>query len=214
MIKTWIADVSPLTKADTYQKYYKLATEVRRKKADQMMHINDKALSLGVWSLYEKVRKSLEIPSQAIYNFSHAGHYALCSIAENEMPDVKVGCDLELVKELRLGVAKRFFCPAEYAYIKGQLSKEAQTEEFFRYWVLKESFLKATREGMKLPMDTFEIQLTRGVAPQLIRQPKEMKESYYYQEYEAEDSLQGTMYKVAVCATTTNIAKELIWQEL
>lgn len=36
-------------------------------------------------------------------------------------------------------------------------ASEERNELFFRYWTLKESFMKATGLGMKLPLDSFSI---------------------------------------------------------
>ena len=56
-------------------------------------------------------------------------------------------------------LAKRFFCRSEYEDIFRCDSKEERAEKFCRYWVLKESFMKATRKGMALKMSSFEILL-------------------------------------------------------
>ena len=62
------------------------------------------------------------------------------------------------------GVSKTFFCRSEYEDIFRCDSKEARAEKFCRYWVLKESFMKATRKGMALKMSSFEILLSNPPA--------------------------------------------------
>ena len=84
------------------------------------------------------------------------------------------------MKEPNLKIAGRFFCPAEYEQIAGEKDKALQQEYFFRYWVLKESFAKATREGLALGMDTFEIML--GNPSVLVKQPENYPERYHYRE--------------------------------
>ena len=64
---------------------------------------------------------------------------------------------------------------------------EERADIFYRYWVLKESFLKATRFGMKLSLDSFEIRL--GNPPVLIRKPDLFRQDYYYREYEHPNKL-------------------------
>lgn len=211
MVKTWIADVAPLADESIYRSYYEMASMERQKKADKIARTEDKALSIGVWSLYEKVCRGYQISERAIYNFSHSGQYVLCAIEDSEDPNSKVGCDLEQMGRLRLAVAKRFFCPAEYAYIEGQPSKEAQQEAFYRYWVLKESFMKATRKGMKLPLRAFEIQMNENRPPHLIRVPEDIKEEYFYMEYDIPTRHFVKPYKAAVCSTSCEIAQTLEW---
>ena len=74
---------------------------------------------------------------------------------------------------------------------------------FCRYWVLKESFLKATRKGMALKMSSFEIQLSDP--PKLIKKPEEFDEDYYYCEY----PLDGFPYRIAVCSNNAEIDSKI-----
>ena len=82
-------------------------------------------------------------------------------------------------------------------------TEEGRTELFYRYWVLKESFMKATGKGMALPVDAFCIRM--GQPPVLIRQPGEFPENYHYMEYE----VKGLPYRMAVCSTDKEIDAEL-----
>ena len=92
-------------------------------------------------------------------------------------------------------------------------SKEARAEKFCRYWVLKESFMKATRKGMALKMSSFEILLSNP--PRLIKKPEEFEETYYYCEY----PLEGFPYRIAVCSNDSELDSRIqmelkeIWQE-
>ena len=61
---------------------------------------------------------------------------------------VRVGCDVEKIGQLKMNIAMRYFCKEEYGAIKEAGSDEEKTDLFFRYWVLKESFMKATGKGM------------------------------------------------------------------
>ena len=119
--------------------------------------------------------------------------------AELDGSSERVGCDLEKIGALKEKIAARFFCREEYAAIFSERTEEARTELFYRYWVLKESFMKATRRGMALPMDSFCIRM--GEPPVLTRQPEEFPEQYHYAEYK----IQGLPYRMAVCSTDGEI---------
>lgn len=82
-------------------------------------------------------------------------------------------------------------------------NEEKRTEMFYRYWVLKESFMKATGKGMALPLDQFCIRLDKP--PVLIRKPEEFSEAYYYCEYDPGEK----PYRLAVCTSDTQIDTEL-----
>ena len=96
---------------------------------------------------------------------------------------------------------------SEYETILSGENEREQTERFYRYWVLKESFMKATREGMALPLDSFCIKLGNkpGDPPVLIRQPEKYPLSYYYREYFVE----GIPCRMAVCSTDREIDSEI-----
>ena len=165
---------------------------------------------MAAWTLWEYVRRqSPQIMSNdVVYNLSHSGHYVMC--AYSDKADAKVGCDLEMVGRQRLSVAKRFFCEAEYQHILNTRSEEEQLRLFYRYWVLKESFMKATREGMALGTDTFEIGWKLDGEPVLVKKPEAYPEIYYYKEYTAE----GVEACMAVCTTDEEIEEEVHWMTL
>lgn len=178
MIRTWVASVFPLYDDNFYRLCYERVPSFRREKADRMRGKQVRAQSIGVWILYEQMKKAYGIEADTAYNLSHSGDYVLCSVSTGQK--AKVGCDIEEMKEPNLKIAKRFFCMAEYEQIAGEDQEALQQEIFYRYWVLKESFAKATREGLALGMDTFEIVL--GSPPVLVRQPEAFPERYYYRE--------------------------------
>lgn len=202
MVRAWIADVTPLYDKACYEKYYHVLPEFRKKKADALRAVSMKAQSVGVWSLWEKIRSQYSLAESTVFNFSHSGTYVMCAAALDGK-HVQVGCDLEKIGELKERLAGRFFCREEYETIMEGETDEEKAELFYRYWVLKESFMKATGKGMALPLQTFCIRM--GEPPALIRQPEEFPEQYYYREYKVE----GLPYCVAVCSTDKDIDAKL-----
>src|SRR3954462_6288249 len=85
------------------------------------------------------------------FNLSHSAGRALIAIAR----DVEVGVDLEEIRprsDIR-GVARRVFTEAEREAI--ELGGEAA---FYRHWVAKEAFVKATGRGIE-SLRSFEVLL-------------------------------------------------------
>lgn len=71
-----------------------------------------------------------------------------------------VGVDVEHV-ERRVdseAVAARFFAPGEVAALR-RLQGEQRRLAFFRCWTRKEAFLKATGEGLRGGLESFEVQV-------------------------------------------------------
>lgn len=121
MIRTWIADVTSLLEKEKYLQYYKIVPDFRKEKADKIVYQEGKALSVGVWVLYEKMRRTYGLSKNAVFNLSHSGQYVLCSVVDSERQIWHLGCDIEGVKQVRLDVARRFFLCV-------RISKNCRTE--------------------------------------------------------------------------------------
>ena len=179
MVHTWIMDVTPLQNDMIYRRCYNRLPDWRREKADRIRPLEGKMQSVGVWILYQQIRKYYELSDQMPYNLSHSGKYALCSVSTQ--PDAQVGCDVEMMKGNKIRLAERYFCPGEVAWIQSRKNEAEQAEGCYRYWVLKESFIKALDE--------------RGA--RLVRQPEAVPGTYYYQEYQTD----AGDARIAVCST-------------
>lgn len=203
MVEVWIADVFPLMDQFIYEKYYNALPDWRKEKAIRMRKREDKALSVAAWTLWSYIKKEKELAEETVFNLSHSGRWVMCAFSD--VPGTKVGCDLEKKGKFREGVAKRFFCESEYQHIMGMVSEEEKREMFYRYWTLKESFMKATRAGMALDMRMYEIGWDEKKQPILLTKPEKYPETYYYKEYFPTD-VDACM---AVCATDEKIDKNL-----
>lgn len=83
------------------------------------------------------------------FNVSHAGDYVV-----GVLSDCEVGCDIEKNANAPLEVAEHYFYHSELAYIKAAEDKD---KAFFTLWTLKESYMKMTGKGMRIPLNSFEI---------------------------------------------------------
>lgn len=98
------------------------------------------------------------VSSELHFNLSHSGDLALCAIADRE-----VGVDLEPIKhhdDIQL-VAQQFFSALE-AHTLESLSGVARTDFFFRTWVRKEAYLKASGDGLARDTTGFSVTETGG----------------------------------------------------
>ena len=103
----------------------------------------------------EKGRPYLAGHEEIQISLSHSGSLAACAVGSRP-----VGVDVERWRKQvnRERIARRLH-ERERSWLEAQLEK-AQTEEaregaFFDLWVRKESFLKATGEGLRLRLDSF-----------------------------------------------------------
>ena len=148
----------------------------RRAKAECLVFRRDRNLSIGAGLLLDhalrrfglretdmlygvRENKKPYFPEhpELCFNLSHSGSMALCAVSGQE-----VGCDIEAIAAPRLEVAKRSFAEREYKDILSRASESEQAELFFRYWSLKESYMKFTGLGLALRTSAIEIRMTDG----------------------------------------------------
>ena len=163
MIKVAYCNVESLD----LKKAYKLVSQNRKEKIDFYRFEKDKKLSAGAYLLLKKLLEEEDITKPAFktekygkayisnydnihFNLSHSNRIVLCAIS-----DMAVGVDVEYIDaEIDLSIAKHYFYNSEYETI---MKSENPPDEFFKYWVLKESYMKYTGLGMNLKLDSFEI---------------------------------------------------------
>lgn len=151
------------------RKAYPLVSRERKEKIDFYRFDKDKKLSCGAYLLlkrllgeiditdfelkYSKYGKAYISTHQNIYfNLSHSGKMVACAISDRE-----VGVDVEFIDPtIDLNIAKNYFFNSEYESI---MKSQNHSDEFFRYWVLKESYMKYTGLGFNLDLDSFEIMI-------------------------------------------------------
>ncbi|MGE0538348.1 MAG: 4'-phosphopantetheinyl transferase superfamily protein [Pirellulales bacterium] len=90
------------------------------------------------------------------FNLSHTRGLACCAVTWAR----DVGIDVEDTTRNDVGpeVSDHFFSPAEVAQLRA-CPIVAQQGQFFRYWTLKEAYIKARGMGLSLPLDQFSFSL-------------------------------------------------------
>lgn len=181
------ADVTELYDDVLFSAALECVDNARKEKISKLKLRKDKNLSLGAGLLLEQAFKRAGIEKGEIiigkngkpyiknsdfyFNLSHSGNYAVCAAAP-----YPIGCDIELREDVNLSIAERFFKSEEYEDI---ISDKNSTEKFYRYWTLKESFMKATGLGMSLPLDSFSVVLENP--PEI--KSETVKEKYFFKEF-------------------------------
>ena len=86
------------------------------------------------------------------FNLSHTPGLAICAVGGQQA----LGIDVEDVtrKTETVDIADRFFSPSEVRALKALPTAE-QSERFFAYWTLKESYIKACGMGLAIPLNHF-----------------------------------------------------------
>ena len=147
----------------------------------------------------EEITRSPQGKPQAAgicFNLSHSGHLAICAVGHRP-----VGCDIEKIAPEPAKVGEHFFHPGEIALLN-RCEKEMRGELFFRLWTIKESYLKMTGEGLRRPLNSFEILIDRQDVQ--VRRGEEILPCHI-REYP------GPGYRVSVCALEQSFAPNIVY---
>lgn len=167
-MKIYLADTDPLKNQILFEKMLSQMPSCRKSKVLRMPEGINRRQSLGAGILLSIALSAKELTEeqtktgpygkpylpeaeQLFFNLSHSGNRVMCAVA-----DTPVGCDVQQIRDIpEFGkIAKRFFTPEETAEIE-RLPEEEGKELFFRYWTLKESYIKASGMGLSMPLNRF-----------------------------------------------------------
>ncbi|RAP44239.1 MAG: hypothetical protein BZ135_08675 [Methanosphaera sp. rholeuAM6] len=196
MIKAAYCNVEDLK----LEKGQPLVSPDRKEKISRYRFQKDKQLSCGAYLLLIRLleREGITDPifnigkygkayisnyTDTYFNVSHSDKYVACAISDKD-----VGIDIEHNDQhIDLNIAKNYFFNKEYENI---MSSPNPSNEFFNYWVLKESYMKYTGLGFHLKLDSFSIDLSDEIT---VNRDKTLKFSLF----DIED------YKLAVAGKYT-----------
>lgn len=105
----------------------------------------------------------LEPPSPLRFSLSHSEELAVVACARER----EVGVDIEWTGRRRdaLGLARRWLNASERAAVEEAPDAELA---FYRHWVAKEAFVKATGRGVATSLRSFEVALDGPSGPRLV----------------------------------------------
>lgn len=123
----------------------------------------DRPAASLVFAIGPRGKPSLEGPLH--FNLAHSGDLALVAVTSAG----PIGVDLERVRPVHEAeaIARRFFSPEECADLAA-VSHTDRDYAFLSCWTRKEALLKASGEGLALPLDRFRVSLTPGTPARLL----------------------------------------------
>ena len=172
--RVYTADVAPLASSAFFEAARDRMPPWRREKIDRFRFPEGKRLSLGAGLLLDRALASAGLDASAEpiavgaygkpylpkhpdirFNLSHSGTRVLCVLS-----DLECGCDVEKIGSGSPALVRRFFAEEEQralALPEGEEPGPAWLRLFCRVWTRKESWLKATGEGIARGLSVFSV---------------------------------------------------------
>jgi len=178
-------------------------TTTFRRRQDRINHIFGKILLMdGLEQLgWQPSLQELQVSEygrpylseQFDFNISHSANYILCAISTRG----RVGVDVEKIKPIDLSDFASTMSPKQWLIIN---SSRYPLREFFRYWTMKESTVKADSRGLQIPLDSISI---RGQIATVDECRWHLEEVFIDKDYcahiSSEHALEGLLiYKVTI----------------
>ena len=100
-----------------------------------------------------------------MFNISHSNHAVLYGFTLGR----RIGVDIEFVKPIPdiEAIAEKFFSRKERTELM-TLPEDLRRDAFYHCWTRKEAVIKASGEGLSMPLDSFRVSLLPGEAARLI----------------------------------------------
>ena len=136
------------------------------------------------------------------FNITHSGEWVAVALSSK-----CVGVDVERIRKIPEGLAKRFFSEAENQWLDSAKNEAEQKDIFFTLWTLKESFLKAIGSGLTKSLSSFTI-LQKGNNHFELRQNEET-EGFKLYNFDFRDG-----YKLSVCAEDSEFEQKVNFIEI
>lgn len=146
------------------------------------------------YSPKEKPSLGAEFAGSGItFNVSHSGEIALLAFTRRR----EIGVDVEQVRhnsDLE-AIARRFFSDHEQRQLLA-LATEKRADAFFCCWTRKEAYIKATGDGLSLPLNQFDVSLTPEDNNALLATRPDVSEA---ERWLLREVPAGTGYAAALC---------------
>jgi len=109
------------------------------------------------------LRAAAGAPEPVHFNLTHSGDVAAVALCRN----AEVGLDIERIRPVREGLARRYFAAEEVDSLEA-LEEAQRLPAFFRCWTRKEAFLKATGEGIGRGLGSFVVTVRADEEPSIL----------------------------------------------
>lgn len=184
-----IEDISIFTDEEELYSIFPTLPKYRQDKILAIKDENGKRLSLLVGKLFKEGLKEFGLPdydekvviedtqhpyipgNPVYFAMSHSGTKAMVVISKR-----KCGCDIQFMKDdSSTSLAERFFNESEYDEIRNNANP---VETFYKYWSLKECYMKASGKGLSLGLKNAVVKDGKIADPNYISECYKVADDY------------------------------------
>lgn len=115
-------------------------------------------------SAYDKPRLAHAGGASLHFNLSHSEELAALGVSA----DAELGVDIEWIRLLKEDISSRYFSARECDVLHA-LPEAEQPRAFFECWTRKEAYIKASGEGLSIPLNSFDVAFGPAAAPRFLR---------------------------------------------
>lgn len=217
----YAADATPFYEETALQAALCRVDQNRREKIKALADNKGKALSLAAGLLLRRAgrenglsekdtllayeesgRPFLKHRPETHISLSHSGSLVACALSPSS-----VGVDIQIMIQVKEGIARRFFTIRE-AEALDRCAPDTARRLFFRYWTAKEGYAKMTGKGLAVGLNTFYADLDR----QEIQDAKSGAALARLKEYDLQKfGIQQEYCLTVVSAQRREDIKDMIW---
>ena len=96
------------------------------------------------------------------FNIAHSGEWIVCGACDRG----RIGVDVERIQPIEMDIANQYFAEKEVAFL-WQQPQDERLHCFYRFWTLKEAYIKAKGSTFLIPLDQFWFDLENKNNPSL-----------------------------------------------
>lgn len=150
-------------------------------------------------------------PINLFFSLSHTKDMICCSVSRHR----EIGCDIESLqpRKYQQELAIRVFSEKEQQFYK-KLPLSAQSEFFYRSWTLKEAFIKALGQGLRIPLTSLSFTYRAERDGAFVVSPRHLGDKWTTVPYCFHSSLPAPSYSLGIATPLQTPSINIIYAQL
>ncbi|MFT5700495.1 MAG: 4'-phosphopantetheinyl transferase [Desulforhopalus sp.] len=142
-----------------------------------------------------------EKPVDLFFSLSHTKDMICCALSHNK----EIGCDIESLqpRKYQVELAKRVFSTKEHQFYR-DLPGAEQSDFFYRSWTLKEAFIKAMGQGLRIPLTSLSFSYMAHQQDTFTVSPSHLGENWTTSPYSFQSSIPAPGYSLGIATPLTS----------